>query len=187
MDFSDRMEWLFLGCLIGFVVGYIVRSLREIKATVDEVDDIVKQNKDEHGALSWKTASNLSLFLVVALTVWAAFVSQKASNDVEESYQRDTIARCESSQDVRVVQRATVDAIYTLATGSIQRDANSPPLTDKEVVLYNAYIDRVNKFREDMYKKIKPSELCAPYVNDNAVKPPTPPYPHVDNKETNDE
>lgn len=92
---------------------------------------------------------------------------------------RDDKARCLTGVDVRNVQRATVEAIYTLATGSIQRDADSPPLTKEELRQYNAYIDRVNGFRSDMYAQIKPSKLCAPFVEDDLVKPSTPPQPPI--------
>lgn len=203
MDLGDALGWLALGCLIGFVLGYVTRTLQdvlgkvddvdekvhEIKVELDEVDDLVKNRncpivRDDEGALKWLTAANVALFIVVMLTAYAAFVSQQASNDVQESYERDTIARCESSSDVRVVQRETVDAIYNLATGSLARDADSPPLTDYELKQYNAYIDRVNAFRKDMYKKIKPSKLCAPYVKDDQTKPPSDPYPHFTQKDT---
>lgn len=187
MDYGDRLLWLLLGCFIGFVFGYIVRSLREIKEEVDEIvenkrktstgDDPETYEQNERGSFSWELASRISLFVVVSLTIWAAFVSQKASNDVAESYEKDQRARCEAGADVRVVQRQTVEAIYVLATGSLQRDADSPPLTDIELRQYNAYIDRVNNFREDMYRKIKPSAPCKKYVDDDRVKPPTPPYP----------
>lgn len=196
MDYGERMTYILLGCFIGFVLGYVVRSLREIKEEVDEIVEIKREgrpaeptpkNPNDRGSFSWEKASRLSLFVVVAVTVWAAFVSQKASNDVQENYEQDQVARCQSGVDSREVQRQTVEAIYTLATGSLQRDADSPPLTDIELRQYNAYIDRVNAFREDMYKKIKPSKACKPYVDDDRVKPPTPPYPPMTREDVQNE
>ena len=77
------------------------------------------------------------------------------------------------------VELNITENIYNLAIGSIQRDNDSPPLSSQEVVLYNAYIDRVNKFRRTTYASIKPATICSPYVEDDVVKPPTPPQPHV--------
>lgn len=75
-----------------------------------------------------------------------------------------------------------VEAIYNLATGTISRDPSAPPLTAAELAQYNSYIERVNNFRSMMYKQIKPSEVCAPYVDDDNVQPPTPPTPPIKEK-----
>lgn len=191
MEYTDRFLWLSLGGGIGFVLGYIVRSLREIKEEVDEIVEIERRirhddqippkdssDRSSQGS-SWELASRIALFIVVAVTVWAAFVSQKASNDVAENYRKELIARCEAGKDVRVVQRQTVDAIYTLATGALYRDTEAPPMTDIEIRQTNDYIAKVNEFRESMYRKIKPSPSCKGFVNDDNVKPPTPPYPPI--------
>lgn len=183
MDWNERLGWLLLGMLAGFVLGYIVRSLREIKEELDEVRDLEREIVDHHpdkkedGWARPRLVDDIALGVVILLVAFSAFLSQKASNDVEENYKQDTIARCVTGVEQRNVQRQTVDAIYNLAIGSIKRDKSQPPLTKQELILYNRYIDRVNAFREDLYSKIKPSPLCAPYVKDDVVKPPTPPQP----------
>lgn len=120
----------------------------------------------------------ICLVLVVLL---AFYLTERNQNDDEEREARnekaDEIARCQSGEDSRNVQRDLVDAIYNLAVGSIARDVEDPPLKPEEVKLYNAYIDRVNHFRSETYAKIHPSALCAPYVEDDDVKPPSPPTP----------
>lgn len=88
MDWTERLEWLILGCIIGFILGYIVRTLREIKEELDEVDEIVKNDRNisgERGAMHGPTAAGVMLLVVVALSVWASFSSQKASNDAEST------------------------------------------------------------------------------------------------------
>lgn len=120
---------------------------------------------------------------LVLVVVFVLFLDYR--NDVQAEQQRereqaqDEIERCQAGVDSRDVQRKTVEAVYNLATGSIARNADDPPLTERELEQYNAYIDRVNNFREDMYAQIKPSKQCAPYVKDDHVKPPTPPTPPI--------
>lgn len=179
MEFADRLGWWLFGCAVGFILGYIVRYLREIKEEVHEVDELVKKIDKEGGFVRYPYVADVMLIVVVLVTVWAAFLSQKASNDVRENYEQDQVARCKAGADYREVQRDLVEQIYILATGSIQRDADSPPLTDYELGQYNAYIDRVNNFRTEMYKKIHPSSECASFVEDDNVKPPTPPVAHI--------
>ena len=96
MGWPERLEWLLLGCMIGFILGYIVRTLRDIKEELDEVDDMIKEDhgierNSERGALHAPTAAGVMLIVVVLITVWAAFASQKASNDVKAT--QDQLAR----------------------------------------------------------------------------------------------
>lgn len=128
--------------------------------------------KSKHKRLRINYAQTLVYLCLAMVVVFALWLDQ-------HNQSADERARCGSGVDVRNVQRATVDAIYTLATGSIQRDPDAPPLTEEERQQYNAYIRRVNDFRDNMYEKIKPSEQCAPYVEDDNVKPPTPPTPPI--------
>lgn len=98
MGWPERLEWLMLGCIIGFILGYIVRTLREIKEELDEVDDIVKADhglpKSERGAIHTPTIAGFMLLVVVAITAWAAFASQQASNKVQAT--QDQLARVTS-------------------------------------------------------------------------------------------
>lgn len=182
----SRVVVFAIGCLIGFVLGYVVRSLRDIKNEVGEIHDGQRRN-DERGIAAlpdfW---TSIALLLVVGLSVWASISSQNAVNSsddaiasIKKNQHTQDVERCKGGVESRNVDRTQVEAIYKLAVGSIQRDANSPPLTETERAQYNAYIDRVNTFREDMYKRIKPSKHCLPYVSDDNVKPPTPPFPGI--------
>lgn len=117
--------------------------------------------------------SNLFVYCALCVVVVLSFTLNAINQQADEE------ALCKSGENSRNVQRQTVEAIYGLATGSIQRDADSPPLTDLELRQYNHYINNVNAFRTTMYRKIKPSDLCAPYVDDDRVRPPTPPFPPI--------
>lgn len=190
MDLFERSLYLAVGGSIGFVLGYIVGALRDIKRELDEVDTIVTtgvipESRQERNKGWHPSITHIYAFAVLCLAVFATFASQKASHDLAENNQQDTVDLCRSGQDTRKVQRATVEAVYTLATGALKRPPGSPPLTSEEVKQYNAYIKRVNTFRTEMYELIKPSDLCAPYVEDDDIKPPGGPYPRLTNRSDN--
>lgn len=115
MDWSERIGWLILGCLIGFALGYIVRSLREIKDELDEVDELVKERLDgdrrdrktpkrgrgEDGLARYPLLLDIALILVIGLTVFAAFSTQQTNNDLRDiqKEQRATQQRLADTQD----------------------------------------------------------------------------------------
>lgn len=182
MGFAERASWLLLGMALGFVLGFIVARLRSIEEKVNTMDEHVSRaiRKDnERGAvrLEWRT---LALMFVVLLTAYSAVLSQVASNKVQDAAKDDKVSLCQAGVSSRAVQRELVEAIYVLATGSLQRDREAPPLTEAEIRMYNAYIDRVNKFRKEMYQKIKPTKVCVPYVDDENIAPPSDPYPSIE-------
>lgn len=120
-----------------------------------------------------QTIVYVCLASVVGFVVWLGNHDAR-QNDIE---------RCLAGVDTRNVQRSIVEAVYDLATGAVQRDADSPPLTPDQIAQYNQYIGQVNAFRSDTYAMIKPSDFCKPYVDDDSVKPPTPPVPPLKLKE----
>lgn len=94
---------MLVGAAIGFVLGYIVRDLRTIKATVEEVDEIVKQDakryRDESGFMRHPVLADVAMIAVLVLVVWSAFASQKSSNEVQET------------QDKQITQQKTLERI----------------------------------------------------------------------------
>jgi hypothetical protein len=117
------------------------------------------------------------VYVMLALVVALAFYLN------HENYEDDERERCKSGVDSRNVQRSVIEAIYGLAAGVAERDETDPPLTPEEREQYNKYIARLNKFRADSYNNIKPSSICAPYVDDDNVDPPTPPLEPIPKKE----
>lgn len=84
MDLLERTMLLAIGGAIGFILGYIVRSLRDIQEKVDEVDDIVKhtQGHGEKGAMRLPSLASLFMALVVLVTVWAAFAASSTNSEL---------------------------------------------------------------------------------------------------------
>jgi PDZ domain-containing secreted protein len=85
MDLLERTVLVGVGIGIGFVLGYITSQLRKIEEEVTEVLDIEHHRKGEQGALRRPTVQQFALFIVVALSFWAAFQSGQASNDAENT------------------------------------------------------------------------------------------------------
>lgn len=195
MALYERITWLLIGAAIGFVIGYIVALLRDIKEDLETVDECVRhcqldhehitrpvkkrfgRRKDQLGFMRKPVVADIAYLFALALILLGLYRMNGITDNIEEKAHADLVARCESSVESRTVQRETVEAIYNLAIQSVIRGTNAPALTKEELRQYNAYILRVDKFREDLYKKIVPSEQCKPYVEDDVVVPPTPPTP----------
>lgn len=183
MALTDRLESILIGIVIGFVLGYLTKTLREIKQELDEVDNKVSEMKDDKGAISFPAWRDALLMIVVFATAYAAILSQRASNDIEQRAEDELIGRCEAGVDSRNVQRSLVDAVYDLATTIAAPSlARADELSVEDIREYNAFVREVNAFRSEQYDMIKPSEVCRPYVADESVNPPTEPFPTIPNR-----
>lgn len=139
MAFDDRLQSLLLGMVIGFVLGYLVRLVRDIKEELDEVDDIVKRelgpngrdhaqrDRGEGGFMRIPWAANTAILLVVGLTAYASFVSQKASNDSQKSQDRiETVTYCNLAVTAEALNALNERSTFTKR----QVDANISLQTD---------------------------------------------------------
>lgn len=138
MAFDDRLLFLLLGVVIGFVFGYLTRlmqGMKEIKEELDEVDEIVKENLGSHhdddykGAhmkpfrqnekgfmkLSSRQVANVAVLLLVGLAFYASVVSQKASNDATDSQERmEQIVSCNRTTMTAVLESLNERSTYTV-------------------------------------------------------------------------
>jgi hypothetical protein len=140
----------------------------------------LERKRDESGILQHRVAFNVSFALLMIFVFYAAYSSFQNSRDLKQNAADDFARVCVAAEDIRQVQRSTVDAVYTLAISIVRNDKDRPPkLTDQQKAEVNLFIDRANAFREDAYANIQPTEECEPYVHDKNVDPPTPPYPNI--------
>jgi hypothetical protein len=83
---EDKVIYMLLGGMIGFVFGYVVRALRAIEKKVDHVDEQVSDNGEKGAMPRWLTLRFIVLALVVGFTAWAAFqtslINQKLTDTV---------------------------------------------------------------------------------------------------------
>lgn len=177
---GDRLTFFLLGCAAGYILCHIVWHLRNINKDLDVLVEDHEHKKDEGGMISGSLVGRIMQGAILVLLALSLFVAAKNNNDIQDNYAADEKSRCEGAVDSRAAQRDTVDFIYNLAASFLERGTDEPPLTQEEVVRANLYIDKINDFRVNAYDKIKPSETCAPYVDDDNVEPPTPPYPHFE-------
>jgi len=180
-DLIDRGLFLVIGLGLGFILGRMTRSQLRIEKGLSHVEQLVEKDRNENGFMEIRYVKDVLYILVLIITLMGVVRAESALDAARDRAEADEQARCEAGVANRDALRGIVEAVYTLATGSVERRKNDPPLTDEEVVRYNAYIDRVNLFRKETYDLIRPSEVCAPYVEDDDVDPPTPPFPHVTN------
>lgn len=87
MGLNDRLGYLLLGMAIGFVLGRLTRldrNVREIKKELDEVDQILKNDRSQNdrGAISM---GNVVLALILMLSLYASVASQVASNKTNDT------------------------------------------------------------------------------------------------------
>lgn len=126
MAFDDRLQYLLLGIVIGFVLGYLVRLVKDIKEELDEVDTIVKRiehHDDESGFMRYPWIANIAILLVVGLTAYASFVSQKASNEVADAQeQQEQVVACNQMVLAQALEALNERSTYTtgMATSNIE-------------------------------------------------------------------
>ena len=101
MGLDERVFYLVLGILIGFVLGYFTHKLQNIEEKVEEVDMIIKKDLGEDGFIrlpAWSSVKrwfskidikHVALLLVVLLSAAASFQSQIVSNKIERNSAED--------------------------------------------------------------------------------------------------
>jgi len=165
MSLDERLGWLLVGCVIGFVLGYIVRALRDIKEELDEVDGILKKSprsRNDRGFMRFPIISDIALLAVVLLTVWASFSSQHASNQVHEQQKVQTrITSCTNEYLAKTIkalnERTTYSQEQAAANVALQKAQSEflgallhvPPYSSevKQKAL-QSYFETLNKFVE---------------------------------------
>jgi len=183
MAFDDRLGFLILGGMIGFILGYIVRSLRDIKEELDEVDELVKdrfKNRDEGGFIN-STLGNVALLIVLGLTVFAAIASQKAHNDSENAVKQLKLAQVQLAHQTLCNRTVLKDALVALNERTTYSEAqvntnvalqtsfsrllgtllNNPDLTPKEREV------ATNKYFQDLTNYVSIADKTKQKVHEN--------------------
>lgn len=162
MTMSDRVLFLLIGCVIGFVAGYIVRSY----TCKNNENGIAGGEHDRRD----KLRLNIALAVVVLLTAWSAFQSQRASNRVKDNQAQirhsDYVA-CQNANDSRQANRELWDFIFSV---SLANPGNS---TKQEI----NYLKEIKIWIDKVYAPHDCTDLAKKYVIPEPPKVLTVPVP----------
>lgn len=161
MAFDDRLTFLLIGMFIGFVVGYLtrlIRELRSVKEELDEVDEIVKhldiRKNNEHGFMKISLIHIMAVLLVV-LSAYAAIVSQKASDNIRTSVDRNEIATyCNLNITSRALNSLNQRSTYTLKQTQSNVDLQTDFSTFINILLHQPpYKETKRRHAAEVYQK----------------------------------
>lgn len=163
MDWSDRLLWLAIGCAI----GYIIRTLQDIKKEVHEVDTIVKHEKDDAGLVRFPVILDVLLVVIAVLTVFSV-VRVEQSYDKSDQAIKDTqaqnarieaVAKCTlsfTSQTIRALnERTEFTQASANANSQVLREQAKflrvvliiPPVSDDESrAALESYFDKLRRY-----------------------------------------
>lgn len=133
MDLDDRALYLFLGMVLGAVLGYVSRMLQEIhkdvsvlnidvhdiKEEVDEIDSIVKtrRDRDDGGFMRFPLVADIVLIAVIAMTAWAAVSTGITNNRLGSAIEDiQAVQRADEKQDTRIQKITTCTLEFTSKT-----------------------------------------------------------------------
>lgn len=183
MAFDDRLQYLLLGMAIGFVLGYLVRLVRDIKEELDKVDEIVERElggsdyDGEKGSIKLPHLRDVAIFLVVGLTAYAAFMSQKASNDSSDAQDRiERVVYCNQSILSEALTVLNERSSYTKAAADANIDLQQSQSNFFSILLHRPPYSEAKRSQavQDYYHDLKRFLRLA---NKSKVKNENNPYP----------
>jgi hypothetical protein len=81
--FTDQALGFLVGACLGAIAGYLRGIKKVVNETMVKVDHL--EHRNESGALSFPSLQGLGMVVVIVITVYAAFMSQVASNKVSDA------------------------------------------------------------------------------------------------------
>lgn len=139
MSLSERVIWFLIGVAIGFVLGYIVRALRNIERKLDD-----------KGFTTNRFVMNVAMALVLALTVWATVSTQLTNNRVQDTQDKliDTQNSLQDTQDnlqdaqrsIRLVSSCTAIFLSETIVALNERTTYTRDLADANVHLQRSQL-----------------------------------------------
>lgn len=163
MELGERIGWMLLGMAVGFVLGFIVARLREIKEEVHEIDTIVKESRkrNDRGFMRFPLVADALYFLVLMIVVWGALAAQKAANQAEGTQEcikqfnaRQGFALNNRDEAIKAGTQAEIDLWTTyndLYQAAKQRPKEIPALQEQlneEIFEYRKKLERLQEVRE---------------------------------------
>jgi len=157
MDLEERVLYFLIGTVIGGLIGYIIRVLQD---TIGRDD--VTFNSDEAEEKKKFKFTSAALLVVVVLTAYASFSSQKTSNSIQDTQEQlQLIASCNQKYLDQTVTALSERTTYTRSQADANLDlqraqsifltvlVRQPPATPaEEDRATNEYYDTLTEFIE---------------------------------------
>lgn len=178
METYERIGWLVLGGFIGFILGYLVRALRDLETKVTHVEEVVNEDhdilthRDEEGLARYPVIMNGLLFLVVLLTVYAAVSTGRVNNQLEQTLScleqyntrqgtaltgRDQANKDATKSEIRLWTK--YNKLYDLA----KNDPSKIPIVQEQ-------LNGIIVAHRDKLRDIQTKRSALPYANPNVLQ-----------------
>lgn len=145
MGLDERLFYLIVGCIIGFIIGWFSRSIHNIEEKVIEVDQIVKKERDENGFMRKPIVSDIAIILVVVMTAFAAFSSQRSSNEVRDNQ----FAQAKTAADLALTTSCTQAYLGKTIKALNERTTYSTEQAQKNVELQRSQVTLLSIFLKE--------------------------------------
>lgn len=126
---TERVSSLLIGLAIGFVLGYFTRTLQKIERKVDAMDRMVKKQRNEEGFMRFPLMADAMMIVILCVSVFASFQTQKVNNDLQETQKAQRI----STQCTQEYLAKTILALN-------ERTENTINTSEKNVELQKAQV-----------------------------------------------
>jgi hypothetical protein len=160
MDLLERAIFILIGGGIGFVLGYITAQLRKIEEDVTEVLDIEHNKKSESGKMRRPSMTQLGLFLVVLLTVYASFQAAWANEELDRTVTCVVVYNEDQGNALDGRDKAVKDGVqseidlwlsyeklYKLATSDPSKTQQVQEQLNKDIIEHRKELQEVQKTR----------------------------------------
>jgi hypothetical protein len=179
VSLDERISYLILGIVVGFILGYITRALRRLDDKVSHVEDMMTNNDhSEEGFVKlpsvfviWGNLQDLfvrfrvklktmrfrdwAILVVVLLTAFAAFQSQVAVNQT----QNNAKVGCENANESRQAQLNIWNFIYATSENSAGRDQ----ATREELKQGEQFLDELRQYTDRVFAQRDCNDLSKEY------------------------
>lgn len=179
MDLADRLLWMAVGGALGFVLGYIVRSLKDIRKRVEHMEDVVTndepaqgKHRGEDGFMQNRIVADVMVLLVVLLSVFASFQTAKVNSELEHTL--DCISQYNSdyggaikSRDQAIKDGTQSEINLWLRYEGLYKQAQKDP---KKIPALQEKLNKAIKNHRASLEKLQKTREAFPYPNPNILE-----------------
>lgn len=135
---NDRILGLLIGCVIGYLIGRFECEIKGMKGEIRTMaSELKKPKRREDGFMQVRILKDICVLVVVILTAWASFVSQKASNDATDSQDRfDHVVACNQQLLKETITALGERSTYTVDVANANIDLQQAQADFTQIILH---------------------------------------------------